>query len=59
MAAPTHKEMTRIVNDVMTIVWYENRSANEEAVPILMEQAIRAAMHLLVANHRFMLADSE
>lgn len=59
MAEPTHKEMTRIVNDVMTIVYYGNRTAHKEAVPVLMEQAIRAAMHLLIANHRFMLADSE
>ncbi len=48
---PTHKEMTRIVNDVMTIVWYENHNANEESVPVLMVQAVEMALHLLVANH--------
>lgn len=49
--APTHEEITRIVNDVMTIAYYGNHTAHKEAVPVLMEQAIEMALNLLIANH--------
>ena len=50
---PTYTDKARIVNDIMTVVWYENHNAENAAVPTLIEEAAWMALNMLDALTHF------